>query len=91
MLPIKLCWAWTVHICQGMTIGSKIVSVVSELTNKEQTDGATYVTMSRVKRFADVGIKDGIDKIRSCYNKIRKHKQMKKRILEERRLEKSCE
>ena len=65
-----------------MTITGKIVA---ELTKTEQEYGATYITLSRVQRFSDIGIKDGINKNRLC-DKIRKHKKVKSRILEEERL-----
>ena len=87
MIPLKLCWAWTVHKTQGMTIKGKITT---ELTNKEQEHGSSHVTFSRGTRFMDIGVKDGIDKNRLCV-KIKNHKRMEKRIKEEARLKSICE
>ena len=87
MIPLKLCWAWTVHKTQGMTIKGKITT---ELTNKEQEHGSSCATFSRGTRFMDIGVKDGIDKNRLCV-KIKKHKRMEKRIKEEARLKSMCE
>ena len=49
--------------------------------------GLTYVALSRVTKFSNLGIKDteGISKNRLC-RKIRKHPKMEKRLIEEERL-----
>jgi hypothetical protein len=84
MLPLKLCWAWTIWKAQGMTIPTK---VVVSLTDKEREHGLTYVALSRVTKFSNLGIKDteGLSKHRLC-TKIRKHPKMTKRLDEEKRL-----
>ena len=84
MLPLKLCWAWTIWKAQGMTIPTK---VVVSLTDKEREHGLTYVALSRVTKFSNLGIKDteGLSKHRLC-TKIRKHPKMTKRLEEENRL-----
>ena len=64
--------------------------IVSEMTNKEMEHGSSCVTMSRVKRFTDIGIKDGIEKNHLLCVKIRKQKRMEKRMLEEKRLASLC-
>ena len=82
MLPLKLCWAWTGWKVQGMTIPR---SIVVHLDKTEADHGITYVMFSRVRKFSDIGIKDGIDKKRLC-DVIRKQGKMKRRINEETRL-----
>ena len=84
MLPLKLCWAWTIWKAQGMTIPTK---VVVSLTDKEKEHGLTYVALSRVTRFTNLGIKDteGLSKNRLC-RKIRKHPKIEKCLLEVNRL-----
>ena len=59
-----------------MTIPTK---VVVSLTDKEREHGLTYVALSRVTKFSNLGIKDteGLSKHRLC-TKIRKHPKMKK-------------
>ena len=82
MLPIKLCWAWTVWKVQGMTIPDK---AVVRLTDYEPEHGYSYVAFSRLTRLTDIGLEDGITKNRLC-SSIRKHSKMKRRIEEEKRL-----
>ena len=84
MLPLKLCWAWTVWKSQGMTIDNK---VVVSLTKREIEHGLTYVALSRATKFTNIGIKDteGLSKNRLC-KQIRNHKKMSKRLQEEERL-----
>ena len=40
--------------------------IVSEMTNKEIGYRLLCITMSHVKQFADIGIKDGIEKNYLC-------------------------
>ena len=61
--------------------------IVSKLAKTEQEDSATCITISRVMRFSDIEIKDGIDKNRLC-TKIKKYRRIEKRIIEEKWLEK---
>ena len=70
-----------------MTIKSKIVVT---LTDREKEHGLTYVALSRVTRFTDIGIYDGITKQRLC-SAIKKQSKMRKRIEEEDRLNRSCD
>ena len=53
----------------------------------EKEQGLTYVALSRVTKFSNLGIKDteGISKNRLC-RKIRMHPKMGKRLIEEERL-----
>ena len=84
MLPLKLYWTWIIWKAQGMTIKNK--AVVS-LTDREKEHGLTYVALSRVTKFSNLGIKDiqGLSKNRLC-RKIHLHPKMKKRLIEEERL-----
>ena len=84
MLPLKLCWAWTIRKAQGMTIPTK---VVVSLIDKEKEHGLSYVALSRVTKFTNSGIKDteGLSKHQLC-TKIREHSKMTKRLEEESRL-----
>ena len=41
-MPVKLCWAWTVHKCQGMTIRGK---VVIDLGSRELWQCVSYVAL----------------------------------------------
>lgn len=43
ILPIKLCWAWTIWKAQGMAIKGKIVVT---LTKSEKEHGLTHVTLT---------------------------------------------
>ena len=81
MLPIKLCWAWTIWKAQGQTIRGK---VVVSLTSSEKEHGLMYVALSHVTKFSNIGIKDGIDKNRLC-TKIRRQAKMTPRIRAESR------
>ena len=69
-----------------MTIKNK---VVVSLTDREKEHGLTYVALSRVIKFLNLGIKDteGISKNRLC-RKIRIHLKMEKYLIEEKRLRK---
>ena len=67
-----------------MTIPGKMVA---NLTNKEAEHGLTHAMFSRVRKFSDIGLKDGIALHRLCHV-IRKQSKMKKRIEEEKRLKK---
>ena len=82
MLPLKLCWAWIGWKVQGMTIRDKIVAYLGK---KEAEHGITYVMLSRVRKFLDIGIKDGIGKSRLC-EAIRKQGKIKRQLNEEKQL-----
>ena len=62
-----------------MTIPSKMVT---NLTNKEAKHGLIYIMFSRVCKFSDIGLKDGIA-LHHLYHIIRKQSKMKKQIEEE--------
>ena len=79
MLPLKLYWAWTGWKVQGMTIRGKIVAYLGK---KEAEHGITYVMLSRVQKFSDIGIKDGISKSRLCKT-IQKQGKIKRQLNEE--------
>ena len=61
-----------------MTIHTKVVVC---LTDKECEHRQTYIALSRVIKFSNLGIKDteGLSKNRLC-KKIRNHPKMKKRL-----------
>ena len=86
-MPLKLCWAWTAHKCQGMTIKGK---VVIDLGPREMWHGVSHVALSRVTKFANVGLKKGIT-LTEYVNKLKKHKKVKGRQAEEKRLNLLCE
>ena len=86
-MPLKLCWAWTVHKCQGMTIKGK---VVIDLGPRELWHGVSYVALSRVTKFTNIGLKKGIAMNRLCKS-IKKQKKIKGRLAEEKRLNLLCE
>ena len=64
-----------------MTIRNKVIVY---LMDKEREHGQTYVTLSRVTKFSNLGIKDtkGLSKNQLC-KKICNHPKMKKRLQEE--------
>ena len=65
-----------------MTIRGKIIAYLGK---KEAKYGITYVMLSRVRKFSDIGIKDGISKSRLC-EAIQKQGKMKRWLNEEKRL-----
>ena len=83
MLPIRLCYAWTIWKVQGQTLKSK---VVASLGKKEADHGLTYTVFSRVTKASDLGIIGGFPKDR-LITKVANHSKMKPRIAEERRLQ----
>ena len=82
MLPLRLCYAWTVWKAQGQTISTK---VVASLGDTEKEHGLTYTGFSRVRKASDIGIINGLTCER-LLDKVKNHGKMKARILEERRL-----
>ena len=66
-----------------------IHKVVVSLMAREKEHRLTYVALSRVTKFSNLGIKDteGISKNRLC-RKMRVHPKMEKRLIEEERLRK---
>ena len=87
MLTFKLAWAWTVWKAQGQTIRGKLVL---HLGKKERAHGFTYTAFSRATVFQNIGLFDGITKVRLC-DKIRLQKQVEMRKHEEKRLRKICQ
>ena len=79
MFPLRLAWAWTIWKAQGQTIVGK-VSLCQGRIEKEH--GLTYVALSRVTKFSDIGLHDGVTKNRLCRS-IPNHKQMKPCMEEE--------
>ena len=70
-MPLKLCWAWTAHKCQGMTIKGK---VVIDLGPREMWHGASHVALSRVTKFTNIGLKKGMTMNRLCQSIKKKSK-----------------
>ena len=70
-----------------MTIRGK---VVIDLGSRELWHGVSYVALSRVTKFTNIGLKKGITKNRLCKS-IKNQKQVKGRIAEEKRLDLLCE
>ncbi|GFH56392.1 hypothetical protein CTEN210_12868 [Chaetoceros tenuissimus] len=82
MLPMRLCYAWTIWKAQGQTLKCK---VVVNLGKTEKEHGLTYTVFSRVTRASDIGIIGGFPKD-SLIDKVAKQAKMKARIKEESRL-----
>ena len=53
MLPLKLCWAWTIWKAQGQTMKGK---VVADISPKEREHGLAYIDFPRVTKFATFGL-----------------------------------
>ena len=53
IIPLRLCYAWTIWKAQGQTITPKIVV---SLIDTEMDHGLTYTTFSRVRKASDIGI-----------------------------------
>ena len=83
MLPLRLCYAWTVWKSQGQTFRCK---VVVNLTSKEAKHGLTYVACSRVQRLSDIGILGGLTQERLLVQ-TRTHQKVGPRLKEESRLQ----
>ncbi len=84
MLPLRLCYAWTIWKAQGQTIRTKVVASLG-VTEKEH--GLTYTVFSRVRKASDIGIIDGFPHIR-LLDKVKNQGKMKAWIQEEKRLDK---
>jgi hypothetical protein len=82
MLPLRLCYAWTVWKAQGQTFKCP---VVADLSNVEKEHGLTYTAFSRVQRLKNFGIIGGLNRDRLC-SKISSGAKLKRRLLEEDRL-----
>jgi ATP-dependent exoDNAse (exonuclease V) alpha subunit len=82
MIPLKLAYAWTVWKSQGQTYRGK---VVFRIPSKEPEHGITYVAFSRVTKLENLGI-EGDFSFRRFTSIVRKHKKVKPRVAEERRM-----
>ena len=51
-LPLRLCWAITMHKSQGQTLEKAVI----DLGMKEACTGLTFVCLSRAKRLADLKV-----------------------------------
>ena len=84
MVPLKLCYAWTIWKAQGQTIRGK---VVVDLGKTEKEHGLSYTAFSRVTRFNDIGIVGGLSKERLILvDKVQRQSKMTSRLKEEKRL-----
>ena len=83
MLPLRLCYAWTIWKAQGQTIRTKVVASLG-VTEKEH--GLTYTVFSRVRKASDIGIINGFPRVR-LLDKVKNQGKMKARIQEEKRLD----
>ena len=72
MVPLKLCYAWTIWKAQGQTIRGK---VVVDLGKTEKEHGLSYTAFSRVTRFNDIGVIGGLSRDR-LIGKVRNHSKM---------------
>jgi len=73
-LPLRLCWAITMHMSQGQTLDKAVI----DLGPKEACTGLTFVCLSRAKRLVDLSF----DRIGNLGNSS----TMKARLQEEVRL-----
>ena len=49
-LPLRLCWATTIHKSQGLTLDKAVI----HLGDRDFSSGLTYVALSRVRRLEDL-------------------------------------
>eukprot|EP00957_Ditylum_brightwellii_P168066 12794789-Ditylum_brightwellii.AAC.1 len=61
--PLRLAWSWTIWKAQGQTIVGE-VSLCQGRVEKEH--GLTYVALSIVTKFLDIGLHGGTAKNRLC-------------------------
>ena len=87
MLPLRLCYAWTVWKSQGQTIPGK---VAISLGTREKEHGLMYTAFSRVKKMGNLGILGGMSYARLTKS-IQKQSKMAPRIKEEKRLHRLSE
>ena len=59
--------------------------VVIDIGSHEMWNGVSYVALCRVTKFTNIGLKKGITRNRS-HRSIKKHKKVKERLAEEKRL-----
>ena len=86
ILYLRLCWAWIVLKAQGQTTKNKFFI---NMGKREKEHGLTYVSMSPVTKFSNIGIHNGIT-FNWSYKCIRNHKKMTPRIHEETCLHALC-
>ena len=78
-LPLRLCWAITMHKSQGQTLDKAVI----DLGPKEACTGLTFVCLSRAKRLMDLMVEPmSLDRIGNLGNSS----TMKARLQEEVRL-----
>ncbi|CAB1109029.1 unnamed protein product [Ectocarpus sp. CCAP 1310/34] len=78
-LPLRLCWAITMHKSQGQTLAKAVI----DLGPKEACTGLTFVCLSRAKRLVDLMVEPmSFDRIGNLGNSP----TMKARLQEEVRL-----
>ena len=70
-----------------MTVKGK---TVIDLGSREIWHGVSHVSLSRVTKFTNIGLKKGITMNILCRS-IKKHKKLKGRLAEEKRLHLWCE
>lgn len=79
-LPLKLCYAITIHKSQGLTLDKVFI----DLGRHEKTTGLSYVAISRVRKLDDLLIEPmSFERLTS----IKKNKNLKYRLEEEKRLQ----
>ena len=82
-LPLKLCWAITIHKSQGLTLNKAIV----DLGPKEKVAGLAYVAISRVRKLSDLII---IPTTHERLTSVQNSANFKFRLEEEKRLDGIC-
>ena len=83
MLPLTTAWAFTIWKAQGQTF---LEQVVLDLGKDEKEHGLAYVAFSRVIRFANIGLRNGITLDRLT-RKIRNQSKMACRLTHEKCLD----
>ena len=86
MLPLRLCYSWTIWKAQGQTMTG---NVAVSLGKFEKEHGLSYTAFSRVTRFENFGILDGVTRQRLC-EAVKGHKKVEHRVKEEARLRELC-